>query len=494
MKVYLIGAGPGDAELITLKAVRYLKKADFIVYDHLVNKKILKHVNDSAEIFYAGKQGGKHTLNQNEINELLITKAKEGKIVARVKGGDPFLFGRGGEEALALKDAGIPYLIVPGVTSAIAVPTYSGIPITQRGYVSYLIIATGQEDPSKKETAIDWEMIAQSKGTTVFLMGAENLHAIARKLIECGSSPDTPIALIRHGTYSDQQTWIGTLKDIEQYSIKMEPPLIIVIGEVVTLREKLIWFDSLLLFNKKILITRHEDGIEEFEQKLSDLGADVSALPAIKIEPDYSGMDTLLERGFLKGYQWLIFTSANGVKYFFEYLYSKRLDSRILKDIQIGGIGIKTSQKLKEHGIIADLIPSKFTSEALGEELIKNNIAGQKFLLLRADLATDTLPDILKKNNAIVHKVDIYKITLPSFDKELTKDLKKEKFSCIAFTSPATVRNFVKILGDNISQDTCLASIGPVTSKEIKKIFNRVDIEAKEHTLNGLADAIINYF
>ena len=324
-------------------------------------------------------------------------------------------------------------------------------------------------------------------------MGSENLSSIVNKLIECGRSPDTPIALIRHGTYPDQETWTGTLKEINEKNITMSPPLIIVIGKVVTLREKIKWYDILPLFNKKILITRYEDQIEEFEYKLSDMGAEVIALPTIKIEPDYSGIGKIVRNSrdcSLQEYKWLIFTSANGVKYFFEYLYSKALDSRILTGIKIGVIGEKTARKLKEYGIIADLIPQEFTSKALGEKLIKNDITGQKFLLLRADLATDILPDMLEEKGAIVNKIDIYKIKLP----DVKQNVNSLQFDCLAFTSPATVRNFVEIAGDKVSQNTVLASIGPVTSKEVNKIFNRVDIEAKEHTLHGLAEAIINYF
>ena len=370
-KVYLIGAGPGDPGLITVKGLRCLETADVVVYDYLANEQLLSRIREGAEKVYVGKKGGDHTLPQERINELIIARAKEGKSVARLKGGDPFIFGRGGEEAEELAEAGIPFEVVPGVTSAIAVPAYAGIPLTHRDYTSTVAFITGHEDPAKEESQIAWDKISTGIGTLVFLMGAGNLPRIARELIKNGRSPETPVALIRWGTLPEQETVLGRLSDIGEIarSRQIKPPVIILVGEVVALREKLNWFETLPLFGKKILVTRAREQASDLSERLRVLGAAPVEFPTIGILPpeSWADVDHCLQRMVL--YDWIIFTSANGVKFLLERLSALGRDVRDLRGPRVCAIGPKTAEALEGLKIKVSFVPQEYRAEAIFEGL-----------------------------------------------------------------------------------------------------------------------------
>ncbi len=365
-KVYIIGAGPGDPELITVKGLRCIREADVLVYDHLVSEELLSCAKDSIRLIYVGKQGGDHTLSQDEINRRLVEEARQGKIVARVKGGDPFIFGRGGEEAEVLAKAGIPFEIVSGVTSAIAVPSYAGIPLTHRGYTSTVAFVTGHEDPTKEKSDIDWGALA-GIGTLVFLMGVKNLPKIAASLIAHGKDPETPAALIRWGTTADQETLTGTLANIAQHAEekKVLPPAIFVVGRVVGLRDPLDWFEQKPLFGKGVVITRPEAQAAEMRELLWQQGARTIAFPTIRlVEPEsWHALDQALKR--IESYDWIIFTSANGVRFFFRRLQETGRDLRDLKGIRICTIGPVTASTLEAMGIRVDMVPDSYISEGV---------------------------------------------------------------------------------------------------------------------------------
>jgi len=364
-KVYLIGAGPGEAGLITVRGVRCLQASDVIIYDHLVSGEILRHAKDTARLIYAGKEGGKHTLSQEEINQLVVEEAERGQVVARLKGGDPFIFGRGGEEAQVLARAGIPFEVIPGVTSAVAVPAYAGIPLTHRGYTSSVAFVTGQQDPTGDES-IDWEALS-SVGTLVFLMGVKNLPHIVANLIKHGKDAATPAALIRWGTTADQETISCSLKDMVKKAEEMRfsPPAILIVGHVVGLREDLNWFEKKPLFGKGIVITRPEAQAHEFAALLREEGARVIPFPVIKVVPPEDLHDLDRAIGGLEKYQWLVFTSANGVDFFFSRLRERKRDIRDLKGIRICALGPATRARIERLGIRVDLVPEMFISEGI---------------------------------------------------------------------------------------------------------------------------------
>ena len=376
-KVYLVGAGPGDIGLLTIKGLRCLKKAEVVVYDFHLNAQVLNYINHNAEFIYAGKRGGHHTLTQDEINAILVEKAKEGKNICRLKGGDPFIFGRGGEEAEALSREGIEFEVVPGVSSSVAAPAYAGIPLTHRLVSSSFAVIPGYEDVTKKESTIDWSKISTGVGTLVFLMGVKNIDVITEKLIENGRSPDTPVAVIRWGTRSDQKTVIGTLKNIvEQVKEKhIKPPAVMVVGDVVKLRDSLKWYEKKPMFGYRILVTReHMEGFELLEE----LGAEIIEFPTIEIVPPetYDELDLSIDK--INTYNWIIFTSRNGVKYFFKRYFEKNKDIRDLKGIHICAIGIRTAQEIQKYGMKVDLVPEEFRAEGLIEAFAKEQRARSK--------------------------------------------------------------------------------------------------------------------
>ncbi|MBV9731418.1 MAG: uroporphyrinogen-III C-methyltransferase, partial [Verrucomicrobia bacterium] len=392
-KCILAGAGPGDIGLVTLKTKETVEQADVIVYDYLSNPEILSWSRPDAEIIYAGKQAGAHTLSQAEINDLILQRAKEGKLVVRLKGGDPFVFGRGAEEAEILAQAGIPFEVVPGITSAIAVPAYAGIPVTQRGVTSSFTVFTGHEDPTKEGSAIDYAALVQSRGTLVMLMGAGRLSKVVGELRTNGASPSMPVALVRWGTTGRQETLVGQLQNIEELTLDVEPPVVAVFGDVVTYRQRLKWFEDRPLFGRRIVVTRTRQQAGALSARLRSLGADVTELPTIKIAPP----ENLMEFGELVRdsfqYDWVVFTSPNGVTAFFDLFFKLYDDARALGNARIAAIGPGTAKRVKDFHLAVDLQPEEAVAERLVEAFQQHeSVENLKFLLVRAANARDVLP------------------------------------------------------------------------------------------------------
>lgn len=497
-KVYLIGAGPGDPGLITLKAKKILEEADVVIYDYLANPKFLDFCKKDAEKIYVGKKAGQHTLSQEEINHLIVKKAKEGKKIARLKGGDPFLFGRGGEEAEELVKEGISFEVIPGITSAIAVPAYAGIPVTHRDYTSTLAIITGHEAEGKEESKINFAALSKI-GTLVFLMGVKNLSYIVEKLIKNGKSSDTPVAVIQWGTLPNQKTACGTLKNIVEEVEKkdIKAPAIIVIGEVVKLRDKLNWFENKPLYGKKIVITRTREQASKLAEKLEELGALCYEIPTIKIEPVIDqNFYKILEN--LSQYHWIIFTSQNTVKIFFQELWKLGKDLRILGKAKIAVIGKATQKTLEEFKIKPDLMPEdEFTQEGLVSAFSKIEIKDKFILIPRAKNARDVLPEKLKEMGANVRILPIYETRVCYESKQELDEILKEKPDMIIFTSSSTVKNFFELCKEikrDSFKDLIFASIGPVTSQTLRDFGFEPHIEAKEYTIDGLVEAIKNFY
>ncbi|MDI6751878.1 MAG: uroporphyrinogen-III C-methyltransferase [bacterium] len=487
-KVYLVGAGPGDIGLLTLRGLECIKDADVIIYDALVNQRLLSFAKPSACLVYVGKISTKHALSQNEINQLLVKKANKGKVVVRLKGGDPFIFGRGGEEACFLVDKGVPFEVVPGVTSSLACPTFSGIPLTQRGIASSLTILTGQEDPTK-ESSIDWEKIAKLEGTIVILMGAGNCSKISRQLIKLGKPEETPIAIIRWGTTPKQKTIISSLKEITKEDIAS--PSVIVIGEVVRLREKLAWFEKKPLFGKTILVTRARHQANELSRLLEEEGACVIEFPLIKIEPPHSfeRLDEAIEN--ISKYDWLIFTSVNGVLSFFERLL-KKADIRCLAKVKVCAIGPATKEACEKTGIKVELEPKEFRAEGIIKAMKGLDIAGKNLLILRAEEAREVLPEALREMGALVDVVPVYRTIRPEASSTKIKEmLKNSEISLITFTSSSCVKNFCELIDQRELWDKVKsACIGPITEEKAKELGFNLQIVAKEYTIPGLVKEI----
>lgn len=495
-KVYLVGAGPGDPGLLTLKAKKALEEADVVIYDYLANKRFLNFCKEEAEKIYVGKKGGVHTLPQEEINKLLVKKAEEGKTIVRLKGGDPFLFGRGGEEAEALFEENISFEVIPGITSAIAVPAYAGIPVTHRNYTSTLAIITGHEAEDKEESKIDFSALSKI-GTLIFLMGVKNLPNIVKRLMEEGKSPETPVAVIQWGTLPKQKTTTGTLENIvEKVKEKgITAPAIIIIGEVVKLREKFNWFETKPLFGKKIVVTRTREQASKLVEKLEELGAMCYEIPTIKIEAvvDEKIYQTIEK---LSSYDWIIFTSENGVKFFFKVLWEKGKDLRVLGNSKVAVIGSSTKTFLENMGIRADLIPEKeFTQEGLISAFSRIDIKDKNILIPRAKEAREVLPQRLKEMGAKVDVLPVYETKTCEESKEKLRNI-LEEVDIVTFTSSSTVKNFFKLIEEterSYLKDILFASIGPITSATLRKFGFEPHIEAKEYTIEGLVNAIKNF-
>lgn len=500
-KVYLIGAGPGDPELLTIKGKRLIEKADIIIYDNLVNPQLLEFAKEGCEIIYVGKKANLHTLPQDEINQLLVNKYQKNTTVVRLKGGDPIIFGRGGEEAEYLSKYNIPFEIIPGITSPIAAPIYAGIPITHRKHNSMFTVITGHEDPSKLESSINWKQVAKTPGTIIILMGVKNLPNIVNELINNGRNPDEPAALIQQGTTPFQKTVTSSLKDIGKTAVdnNIKPPTIFVIGDVINLRQTINWYENLPLFGKNIAITRAKDQSLPLKNLLQEQGANVIELPTIGITA-IENFDLIDENiNHLDQYNWIIFTSTNGIKHFFNRLYNNGLDARKLSHCKIAVIGIATLKELEKHGIKADLIPKKHLSSEIVEELKQlEEIKNKSFLLPRSDIAMDNIVKDIEKEGGIVTNTPVYKTILPKEEITFIKTaIQKESIDIITFTSPSTIENLISILSkedierlNNIPK----ASIGPITSKKILELNQNISIEALSHNIEGLVESIIKYF
>src|SRR2546430_7607817 len=496
-KVYLVGAGPGDLGLVTLRAKECIERADAIVYDHLANPEILSWARDDAEIIYAGKEPGQHSLSQKEINALLIEKARTGKDVVRLKGGDPFVFGRGAEEAAAMVDAGIEFEIVPGITSAIAGPAYAGIPVTHRAENSHVTFFTGHEDPAKIESAIDYPALAKLGGTQVMLMGVERLEPITREMLKQGVREDLPVALVRWATTGRQETLTGTLQDIAGRAVDrgFEAPAVAVFGKVVALRESLNWYEKRPLSGKRIVVTRSRKQASALSGKLRALGAHVFELPTIRVEPptDLREFAELVQDAHT--YDWIVFTRANGVEAFFEIFFKLYDDAREIGGAKIAAIGPATTQRVKDFHLHVDLQPDEFIAEAVVREFQKQGgVENLRVLLVRAEKARDVLPKQLSVLGAIVDEAFAYR-TVPEMlaTTGARRHLLEEGADLITFTSSSTVENFLA-LGLPWPKGMQIASIGPITSKTARDHGLKVNMEARRHAIDGLVQTIREFF
>src|SRR5881394_574783 len=495
-KVYLVGAGPGDLGLVTLRAKECIESADVIAYDHLANPDALGWAREDAEIIYAGKQPGE-SWTQEEISALLVEKAREGKRVARLKGGDPFIFGRGAEEAQEIASAGIPFEIVPGITSAIAGPAYAGIPVTHRAHNSHVTFFAGHEDPTKTESAIDYAALAKLGGTQVMLMGVDRLRAVTSEMLKHGVRRDLPVALVRWATTGQQQTLTGTLSGIAQKAEakSFEAPAVAVFGDVVSLRATLNWYEKRPLLGKRIVVTRTRKQASALSNKLRALGAHVIELPTIRIEPPSNLREfaELVQDAHI--YDWIVFTSANGVEAFFDIFFKLYHDAREIGGARIAAIGPATAQRVREFHLHVDLQPKEFVAEAVVKEFEKEGgVENMRILIARAEKARELLPKKLSGMGAIVDEAFAYR-TVPE-----TRDATgaRRRFSAegadlITFTSSSTVENFLD-LKLPWPAGMKVASIGPITSATLRERGLRVDVEAKRHDVVGLIEAIRKFY
>ncbi len=500
-KVYLVGAGPGDPDLITVKGTQCLKQADVVIYDHLASAKLLRYARQDAEIIYVGKQQGTHTLPQDEMNKLIVAKAREGHIVVRLKGGHPFIFGRGGEEAEAVAEAGVPFEIVPGISSAIAAPAYAGIPLTHRRYNASVGFVTGHEDSTKPYSTVDWSKLATGVGTLVILMGVKNLPNITRELIAGGRDPKTPVAVIRWGTTPQQTTLIGTLDTIvaQVKAAGLKPPAAIVVGEVVKLRKTLNWFEKRPLFAKTVVVTRTREQASELVALISALGAECLECPTIRVVPpeDWAPLDAAIDR--LDTYDWLVLTSVNGVSFFFDRLYERGRDVRALKDVRTATIGPATAKRLRDFGLNSDIVPKTYQAESIIEVFKEKSMEGKKVLLPRAKAARPILPVELRKMGATVDEIPAYQTEQARENVDvLIRRLEDRSVDILTFTSSSAARNFKALLPperfERLIEGVTVASIGPITANTARELGFKVDIEATEYTIPGLCDAILQHF
>jgi uroporphyrinogen III methyltransferase / synthase len=487
-KVYLVGAGPGDPDLITWKGRKLLAAADSILYDNLVNEHLLDLAPPNCERIYVGKKKSVHAFPQEEICAMMIERARRGLTVIRLKGGDPFIFGRGGEEVEALAAAGVPYEVVPGVTSPLGIAAYSGIPLTHRDHTKVVTFVTGHD-----VHGIDWSKIGQSE-TLVIFMGIFAIREIAAEIQRHGRSGDTPAAAIRWATRPDQRTVSGTLATIADHieAAHMKPPATVIIGEVVALRGKLDWFEKLPLFGRKIVVTRAAEQAAELSDRLRALGADPIELPVISLAPaaDPGPLDRAIEQ--LASYDWLIFTSVNGVRFFLQRLDKSPHDLRSLK-ARICAIGPATRKAIDDLHLKVDLMPEEYVAESLVKAFANETLAGKKVLLPRAAVARDVIPEELAKLGAHVDVVEAYRNVVPPKASIRTSEIfsAEKKPDWITFTSSSTVKNLLALAGREALEGIRIASIGPVTSATLRAHGLEVDAEGKQFTIDGLVEAIL---
>lgn len=495
--VYLIGAGPGDPGLMTLKGKRAIESADAVVYDYLANPVFLKFARPGAEIIYVGKKGGDHTLPQDKINALIIAKAKEGKVVARLKGGDPYVFGRGGEEAEELAAAGLSFEVVPGVTAGVAAAAYAGIPVTHRAHTPSVCFITGHEDPAKEESAHHWDAYARSTSTLVFYMGVKNLPDICARLIAAGRPTDEPVALVYRGTTCRQRSFVSTLADApaEAKRLKFSAPSIIIVGGVCALKDRLDWFEQRPLLGQGVVVTRAREQASDFAQVLEDLGACVLEFPTIAVQPlpDYAEVREAVEN--LKDYSWVVFTSTNGVDHFWRVLRQMGKDARALGSCQVAAIGPATADALRERGVEPDFVPPKYVAESVVDGLLALGVKGARVLIPRAKVAREVLPEELARAGAEVRVLPVYETGLAEAGPdEFLEWLEAGKVQFVTFTSSSTVENFFALVPKERlaeKRETLkLACIGPVTAKTLARFGFTPDISPEDYTIPGLAAAL----
>ena len=499
-KVYLVGAGPGDPGLITVRGVECLERADVVVYDYLSNPTLLRYARADAEILYAGKQASQHTLPQDEINALLVKLGKAGKLVTRLKGGDPFVFGRGGEEAEALHAAGIPFEIVPGISSAIAAPAYAGIPVTHRAVAPAFMVITGHEDPTKPDAQVDWPSVAKFFGTRVILMGVERIGVIAGELLKHGAAATTPVAMVRWGTTGSQQTITGTLATIADVVAKtgFKAPAVTIVGEVVRQRATLNWFEQRPLFGQRIVVTRSRAQASDLVRQLTELGADVLEIPTIRIVPAEDPVPLREAVAGMGEYDWVLFTSPNGVDAFFDVFFEAHKDLREFGGAKIAAVGQATAQKVTDYHLEVDFMPTEFTTDGLLREFRKAvDCENLHFLLPCADLADAKLARGLEELGGIVDDLEAY-ATVPELADRTghRARLLAEGADLVTFTSSSTVTNFCNLVDVPALREKFpqlkFVSIGPVTTETAQQRGLAVAAEAAVHTIPGLVAAILN--
>lgn len=501
--VYLIGAGPGDPGLLTRRACDVLQRADVVIYDYLASDAVMRFANPDAKRIFVGKKGFSAHVTQEQINDCLIEEAKApGLVVARLKGGDPFVFGRGGEEGIALRKAGIPFKVVPGVTAGVAAPAYAGIPVTHRRVATSVTLVTGHETPDKNESGINWEQLAKGSDTLCFYMGIRDLPTIAEKLISNGRPAETPVALVRWGTTSRQETLVATLETVVERvrEAQFKAPAIIVVGDVVSLRDELSWFEDAPLFGKSVVVTRSREQASALSSRLGAQGADVVEFPTIEIAPrdmdaDAESAITELRAG---RFDWVVFTSANGVTCFFDLLRKAGADARAFAGSKIAAIGPATAATLGEYGLSADLVPPRFVAESVIASLSEAcDLSGASILIPRASAARDVLPVSLGEAGANVRVVPVYDTVMPRHDEAaaLVERLRSGEVDAVTFTSSSTARNFATMVREKcepgewpaLLEGVALASIGPITSNTMREEGMAPTCEAPAYTIPALA-------
>jgi len=507
-KVYLVGAGPGHPKLITVKGLEALQRCDCIVYDRLAGPHLLARAKPGTEMIYVGKRTDRHTMKQEDINQLLVDLALQGKTVVRLKGGDPTVFGRVGEEAQRLRDSDIPYEIIPGITSAIAVPAYAGIPVTHRDLASSFSVITGHESPDKLDEAIHWDQVTNATGTLVFLMGVSKIGYIAEQLMANGRPSQTPIALIRWGTRAEQETLVGTLADIAEQveRANFKPPAVIIVGEVVRQREQLAWMESKPLFGLRVLVTRARTQAGELADRIEELGGEPYEYAVIETRmtnSEESGEQVLKALRLAENYDWVMLTSVNGVDYFFRWLERSGTDIRRFHRARFAAVGPKTAEALAARGIRADVLPDVYTAEGLLDALAAEDgiKPGQIALLPRGDLARDLLPEELERRGATAVAIDVYEtVQTGAQDPYLLELLDDSRIHVVTFTSSSTVRGLLDALRRLGAEDpvsllnkTIIACIGPITAQTAEQCGLQVAVTAQASTIAGLVEALQSY-
>ena len=500
----MVGAGPGDPGLITIRGRQLLERAQVVVYDYLASKKLLRFVQKDAKLVYVGKKGGGcHTHTQEEINQMLVDYALAGFTVVRLKGGDPFIFGRGGEEIEELVKSGVGFEVVPGVTSASAAATYAGIPITHRKYTASVAFVTGHEDPTKENSNIAWDKLSTAVGTLVFYMGIKNISNIVEKLIRYGRDPQTPVAVIRWASTPQQQSVVGTLETIAEVVQRegIRPPAVIVVGDVVRLRDTIDWFERKPLFGKKIMVTRTRGQASELVYSLEELGAECVEFATISLEPPDSWAEIDAALADTASFDWLLFTSINAIEYFFQRLYELHKDARDLHGIKIAVVGTATADALKAYGLKADLLPDEFTGGGLAKSLIAKGVEGKKILLPRALKASEVLPEALTAAGCEVVIAPVYQNVRPEGMESELREILQDKIDAITFTSSSTCSNFLYMLNaeskaeaKEILKDVKIASIGPITSQTVEANGLHVDIQPETYTIPDLVESVKDFF
>jgi uroporphyrinogen III methyltransferase/synthase len=489
--VYLVGAGPGDPGLMTARSLELIVAADVIVHDRLIPSEALAVARPDAEVLYVGKEPGDASVPQEGIEKLLIDRARGGKIVVRLKGGDPFVFGRGGEEAEALAEAGIPFEVVPGVTAGVAGPAYAGVPVTHRDDASAVAFVTGHEDREKEDTALDYDALARFPGTLVFYMGVKALSRIAERLIAAGRSAEEPAVVVERGTFPDQRVVSGRLAEIadEASEAGIRPPSVTVVGPVAARRERIAWLERRPLHGRRVVVTRARAQASELARRLAALGAEPIELPAIRIEPRIDTGEVRRAIEGLHAYALVCLTSPNGVRLLFEAMAERGRDARALANASVAAIGPGTEAALAQHAVIADIVPERFVAEELVEALNKLDLAGKPVLIARAAEARELLPEALRKRGAEVDVVALYETLAEQPDPAALERAQEADF--ITFTSSSTVKNFVEAVDGRLPPDARIVSIGPVTTEAAREAGLTVDVEAERHDIDGLVEALL---